>query len=151
MFKHLYLSLLLIGGIMMASCQPTPLQISSPDNQQSLTVFYENEMLFVYLDIKDQLVESDKHRYLQFDLNSVPLDSRALFVCWANENMELEILCPKARLIRNNLTSLVVHDEHFTNDRGLPDIMHYHKNGCFELGFDPIGVFPQGHAVIIKQ
>ncbi len=135
----------------MANCQSPPLQISSPDNEQSLTVFYENDMLFVYLVLEEQLVKGDNQKYLQFDLGGVPLDSRALFVCWANNNMALEILCPKARLIRNNLTSLVVHDDHFTNDRELPDIMHYHKNGCFELGFDPIGVFPQGHAVIIKQ
>jgi hypothetical protein len=151
MLKHLYLSLLFAGGMLVASCQPTPLQISSPYNEQSLTVFYHNEMLFVYLGLHKQLIKVDSNKYLQFDLNEVPLDSRALFVCWANENMDLEILCPKARLVDNNLLNVVVQDDHFTDDRGLPDIMHYHKNGCFELGFDPVGVFPKSHAIIIQN
>ncbi|WP_367390290.1 hypothetical protein [Lewinella sp. LCG006] len=50
-------------------------------------------------------------------------------------------------IIRN----VVVRNDHFTDDRGLPDIMHYHKNGCFELGFDPVGVFPKSHAIIIQK
>jgi hypothetical protein len=60
----------------------------------------------------------------------------------------MEILCPKSKIITNESTEIIAITEHRRNSKGLPDILYYHKEGCFEFGFDPIGAFPKGHAII---
>lgn len=151
MIKSLKINVLLLLGFLTISCDSQILQVKKPNGEKSLTIFLENEMVFVYPGLITKTTDTDDD-YLQFDISSVPPDARALFICWGNEVAELEILCPKARIVKGETKMISVYEEHFIDKRGLPDIMYFHKDGCFEVGLDPpFSVFPSGHAIIIKE
>ena len=96
------------------------------------------------------LTKNKNKTYVKLDISNVTRISDALFICWDNGSGKLEILCPGAVIVENHLpeNEFKILTAHTLDEEGMPNVLKYHTDNCFDLDIESQKVFPKKNAVI---
>ena len=132
---------------MIFGCQENSIHFHSPDRSQSITVLTFAGYRYV---IDGSHHQVPKKNFVKLDISHMDRVTDELFICWGNENFDWEVLNPNARIMENKLdtTRFKFLNSFQTDQRGIPIVIKYHNEGCFEFGFYTKNIRPADGAII---
>ena len=132
--------------VLFAGCGKRQVTLCSIDGKKCISIEDRLNSRIIYFEPD---IGSD---FVKLDITSVDLETEGIFICWRNESNQIEVLCPKTSVLDEDYnTELYKFDNKLRiNERGIPNINYYHKEGCLEYNIVSNLVFPENHAVAKK-
>lgn len=144
----------ILASFIFISCNSkSSINFYSPDKTQSISVIDEGKYRYVFNgNVRNlQKVKNSKAvDYVKLDVSGIAKSGDALFICWENEKYKWELLCPNAVVVKNklDLNQFNILTKYTVDKRGIPIVIKYHGDSCFDFDFESKIIFPKGHALM---
>ncbi|MEL7122968.1 MAG: hypothetical protein AAFO07_26200 [Bacteroidota bacterium] len=105
------------------------------DQKSSRTIYFDQNL---------------KSEYVKLDISKINKVMDGIFVCFYNGR--IEIINPQSLIIESNFNenSYSFSNKMELDNKGLPNILKFHQEDCFEFNMKAEAIFPKNGSVYIK-
>ena len=144
----------LVFALLSLGCSDSNFVVKSPDESRRIAVTFNADTVRVRPSLLEDARYVDAGEVV-FNTTKTPPLAKALFVCWGDAENSMELLVPKSMVSKNTLNSnlFFVRTEHPLDQNLLPDILRFHRRGCFEIGLSVeknFTIFPPQNGRILE-
>lgn len=147
-FFDFKIGVMLFIVLALTACRYEKRELCSSDFTKSITIVDEEQKRTIYYKSDGDL--SDDKSYVKLDISKIDLESDGIFVCWNDEHGKISIVNPKSIILEENINKnfYSFSSNHDVDSLGLPKILKFHQEGCFEFNLLSNSIFPKNNSVI---